>query len=517
MIYKTIMVLTLIMVLIVLNACQPQPITPTPIKDNGDIYTQAAVTFSAQLTSGAAATAITQLTRLSQPTISPTTETQLTESQQSTVPPTTTYTSPPPTLPQNTATSTPSSEPCDQAQFVGHVTVPPDSILPTGASFNKVWRVQNTGSCAWTRDYALVYIGGDRMGQITIFSLSQRTNPGETLDLSATLSVPDFDGTYQSDWMLRNPSGETFGMQADGLVPLQVKVRAITSATLPEGSIDFAAQYCTAFWRSAYGQLPCPGSSNDPRGSTILLNQPTTESGSTNQYALWTRPNTGINGWISAEYPVYTIRDQDHFMAEIGCLSDTRGCNVEFRLSFRRMNGTLMELGRWREVYDRLTAEIDLDLSSLAGTSGYFIFEIYNAGDPERADAVWLAPRLLNTDLSSNVALNWGQEGYRENSCDKLEIIFDSSKMAEARASYCKGGDQFLASGLLSTNELAQLLAWMQQLDKFNAEVFQANKVPPLISWIEFNGWGTELAHDDDIQVINGFAANLFERLTTNP
>ena len=56
-----------------------------------------------------------------------------------------------------------------------------------------------------------------------------------------------------------------------------------------------------------------------------------------------------------------------------------------------------------------------------------------------------------------------------------------------------------------------------QQLDKFQAEIYQASPVQPLISWIDFNGQGTEPAHDTEIQAINRFALQLFDRLTNTP
>ena len=140
---------------IVLSACtlisdQIQATPESHIPDSA--FTQAAGTLAAEMTREAGITAVAQLTQIaaggtpSAPTPSPTEPPPPTA--QPEVPPTPT---PPPT---ETPPPTPTPVPCDWAQFVGDVTIPPDASLPVGTRFIKTWRVLNAGACTWTTAWA---------------------------------------------------------------------------------------------------------------------------------------------------------------------------------------------------------------------------------------------------------------------------------------------------------------------------------------------------------------------------
>lgn len=112
----------------------------------------------------------------------------------------------------------PSSQPptgtCDQA-LPGvpiDVTIPDDTVLRPGENFTKTWRLQNAGTCTWTSDYALVWFSGEKLNAPLSVPLSGNTAPGQSVDLSVEMQVPDSEGTYQSWWKLRNPSGVLFGI-----------------------------------------------------------------------------------------------------------------------------------------------------------------------------------------------------------------------------------------------------------------------------------------------------------------
>ena len=47
------------------------------------------------------------------------------------------------------------------------VTVPDGTVFNPGDTFTKTWRLENTGSCAWTTGTALVFTSGDLMGAPT--------------------------------------------------------------------------------------------------------------------------------------------------------------------------------------------------------------------------------------------------------------------------------------------------------------------------------------------------------------
>jgi len=100
---------------------------------------------------------------------------------------------------------------CDWVAFVKDVSIPDGTVLSAGSSFVKTWRLKNTGTCAWTSAYSLIFSSGDQMNGPLSVSLPGNVLPGETVDISVTLTTPASAGRYTGYWMLRNDSGVNFG------------------------------------------------------------------------------------------------------------------------------------------------------------------------------------------------------------------------------------------------------------------------------------------------------------------
>ncbi|MDA8114204.1 MAG: NBR1-Ig-like domain-containing protein, partial [Acidithiobacillus sp.] len=101
---------------------------------------------------------------------------------------------------------------CDAATFIKDVTISDGTILTSGVTFTKTWRLENVGACTWTPSYALVFVGGDSMGGPAVIPVPGNINPGETVDLSITLTTPGQNGHYVSYWKLRNANNILFGI-----------------------------------------------------------------------------------------------------------------------------------------------------------------------------------------------------------------------------------------------------------------------------------------------------------------
>jgi hypothetical protein len=129
----------------------------------------------------------------------------------------------------------------------------------------------------------------------------------------------------------------------------------------------------------------------------ILLDNPSLENRQENELTLWTHPNNHRSGWISGLYPAFTIQPNYHFVAWAGCLDDSKGCNVLFRLDFiNTSNGAFRNLGSWHEVYDGDVSIIDMDLSEHAGKHVRFLLTVeVVGGSPERANAFWFVPGII--------------------------------------------------------------------------------------------------------------------------
>jgi hypothetical protein len=133
-------------------------------------------------------------------------------------------------LPTDTPTATPTTNPStctDQIKFVEDVTIPDNTELLPATDFIKTWRLQNTGTCTWTDQYALVYVSGDQMGGTSPLPLTGSTAPGSTLDVSVSLKSPGSVGTYQGNWELRNPSGGQFGTGSKASEPFYVLIKVV--------------------------------------------------------------------------------------------------------------------------------------------------------------------------------------------------------------------------------------------------------------------------------------------------
>jgi hypothetical protein len=204
---KKIMIALLVLFLAVLACNLPSPTTPVPVFEEGYAMTAVALTVSAQQTKDAPAILIITVTP---PGLIPT------------IPPS----SPLPTLTFTPiASPTNTSLPCNTVKFVSDVTYPDNTKVKVGTSFTKTWRLKNTGSCAWTSGYQLIFDGGDQMSGPASQTLTSGTvAPGATLDVSVTLTAPASPGTYRGNWKIREPGGSVFGLSSG---PFWVQIEAV--------------------------------------------------------------------------------------------------------------------------------------------------------------------------------------------------------------------------------------------------------------------------------------------------
>jgi hypothetical protein len=503
----------ILVTLLTLLACLP--LASRGIQESDSALTEAAGTILAQFTLAAGETAIAELTQIvkgsgASPTL-PRKQATLTETPTPQPSPTST--------PAPTATPLPPAPqiPCDQAQFVQDVTVPTGSTFPPGSPFVKTWRVVNSGTCTWNSNYALVYSSGDQMGTVTTFFLPGTVAPGQSVDISANLVAPAAPGFYQEGWALRNPSGELFGFGPAGNPFLQVQIYVVQPASVSIYGYDFAVNYCEAEWRSASGALNCPGLAQDPDGAVILVQSPLLESRQALGYGLWTVPNDQVDGWISGYYPFFSVNFNDHFLAEIGCLQDSPGCDVIFELDYMTLNGAIRKLDSWPKTFSGTSLPVDVDLSPLAGQQVRFILTVLNDGDPLQANAFWLTPRILNGAPQPNLVLTWNREGYPQPSdCNELDVYILGDQRGEARAYDCSLGNVELGRAFLSNADVERVRTWRNQLQDFDSQIYSASPAQPVVTWIYFYGSGSTTSQQTDIDAINSFATSIYTQIVSN-
>ncbi|HMD82331.1 MAG TPA: NBR1-Ig-like domain-containing protein, partial [Anaerolineales bacterium] len=93
-------------------------------------------------------------------------------------------------------------------------------------------------------DYKLVFSSGDSMGSTTAVRLPGNVSPGQTVDVSVTLTAPPNRGHHIGYWMLRNPAGALFGFGDRANKAFYVEIR---TEDIPHGTVTGSFQYPSEF------------------------------------------------------------------------------------------------------------------------------------------------------------------------------------------------------------------------------------------------------------------------------
>ena len=374
---------------------------PSPVpNDPSALHTQAVQTVSAKLTLDAGSTAVVLLTQMAQPTVTPSPSPSETTTA-TPIPATPTQAPLTPTL-QPPAPTT-SSAPCDWLEFVSDVTVQDGKEFLPGAQFTKTWRLKNIGSCTWTREYDLVYIGGDQLSSVVNIPLGGNIPPGTMVDVSINMTAPEVAGTYTSYWQLRNASDVLFGGGEDRDRSFYVRIKVDEEETV---FYDMAVRYCRAEWANSRLGLQCPTPIEDQMlGFVYKDDNPRLETGDREEEpALVTHPDRGgimrfdflgEQGLIAGAFPEQLIEEGDRFEAVIGCMYGHRDCNVQFYLLLQKPNGNYDILASWQEYYDGEVTTVIYDLSEWAGREIGLILAVVANGSADDDYAFWLSPRLV--------------------------------------------------------------------------------------------------------------------------
>ena len=103
-------------------------------------------------------------------------------------------------------------------------------VLQPGETFQKGWKIQNTGTCTWDGSYTLTFVQGNQPGaqmggQPT--AVKGTVAPGATYDMYVDLVAPQQPGTYQGFWQMRDNQGVAFGQR----IYVGIRVPAAATAT----------------------------------------------------------------------------------------------------------------------------------------------------------------------------------------------------------------------------------------------------------------------------------------------
>ena len=129
-------------------------------------------------------------------------------------------TTPLPTIVIPTATTNP-ADCINNLQFISDVTIPDNTSIAYGATIDKQWLVQNTGTCNWNLDYRLRHVSGAALGAPEEIALYPARS-GTQATIQITFTAPFTDGEYESAWQAFDPSGLAFGD------PIYVRIVAVS-------------------------------------------------------------------------------------------------------------------------------------------------------------------------------------------------------------------------------------------------------------------------------------------------
>ncbi|MBT7073010.1 MAG: hypothetical protein HN975_19205 [Anaerolineae bacterium] len=241
---KYIWTLALLLILVTsLSACELQSVaeaevTPTEI-DPAAIFTAAAETVAAQLTQTAAAFSPTPAPATATPTMLPTATLVNLDAPTpigGAIPTLTLQPGIPtlvPTLTPVTVLSSPEGPICDQMEYGSplDINIPDGSTMKAGEDFEKIWRIRNTGVCAWDDGYQLVPVASSstRPGDTNpldaanpAWEVKTLVQPGEVVDIGAKLTAPSEVGEYSTCFIMVNDRGVYFG----GVVCVEIVVKS---------------------------------------------------------------------------------------------------------------------------------------------------------------------------------------------------------------------------------------------------------------------------------------------------
>jgi Ig-like domain from next to BRCA1 gene len=331
---------------------------------------------------------------------------------------------------------------CDAAQFVTDVTVPDGTSFYWGVTFQKTWRIKNVSTCTWTTSYNLIYVGGSQMGAPGSVPFPQSVGPGQTVDLSVSMTAPNAPGTYVGYWELQDPSGAWFGIGSGYSHSFWVKITTTSPSQLVT-TFDFTQNICSAQWQYDGGPIPCPLNPNKSQYGTMqVLNNPTLETGvSAGAPSLLMVPQDKFNGLIRGFYPV-PLLPGDHFQATVGCQYQSYACSVNFELDY--LSGSnLVTIWKARKVYDGQVYPVDIDLTSISHQRlNALVLIVSDFGNASASQAIWVAPRIIRylagpviTPTSPGITTNTpvvptpvpSSTPSSASSCDRAQFISDVS------------------------------------------------------------------------------------------
>ena len=105
---------------------------------------------------------------------------------------------------------------CANSIFIQDITIPDGTVETAGTVFTKIWRMKNTGTCAWSGGFKFAFAYGTKLGTgpLTITLTTDSVPAGGSKDFGITLTAPSVPNNYTGCWKMQTNQGYWFGQVA---------------------------------------------------------------------------------------------------------------------------------------------------------------------------------------------------------------------------------------------------------------------------------------------------------------
>jgi len=159
---------------------------------------------------------------------------------------------------------------CDNSVYISDVTIPDGTTIAAGQNFTKTWKVSNTGTCAWTATYQIIFISGNSLGGKAT-AIGKIVNPGESADISVVLTSSSDLGALKGIWRLSNDRSQPFGTT----LTVEIISGAATGTITPTPTKTSTPTPTSTFGGGAATNTFTPTPTPTPTNSATPTNTPT--------------------------------------------------------------------------------------------------------------------------------------------------------------------------------------------------------------------------------------------------
>ncbi len=291
------------------------------------------------------------------------------------------------------------------ARFYSDLTVEDGTTFIPNEKFDKVWLLENKGTCPWAPGYSIRFVGGDTMQEKQEFSVPM-VEASTTQPITVPLVAPSKVGTYRSEWQMHDLAGQPFGanlsVQIEVVPPKPGQVVSNPSETT---LYDFVANAAQAKWSSkevVYGVLSAPINADlvitAPLGIVVAGSAELRGGQVSEKAVLLTHPHQQL-GFTDGVYQInIPLQPTDRLIAVLGFpkVASLNSDGVTFEIIFTPASGRervlLSKLVKYRESPVSET----LPLTGVeAGQTGTFTLRVLGGENLDYDWALWIDLRLV--------------------------------------------------------------------------------------------------------------------------